>query len=171
MALTEKQKLFADEYLIDLNATRAYKAAYPRVKNDSVASANGARLLRNAKVAEYIKEMLEKIQSERVADVQEVLEYLTSVMRREKTESIVVTLTEEQSAYIMGDDGKTRKQTTKKEIPQIVSIPAKLSDANKAAELLGKRYGMFKEKLEVSGLEEEKTKLDDLIKQMRGGDG
>ena len=32
--MTEKQKIFADEYLIDLNATRAYKIAYPRVKND-----------------------------------------------------------------------------------------------------------------------------------------
>lgn len=35
--MTEKQKIFADEYLIDLNATRAYKIAYPRVKNDEVA--------------------------------------------------------------------------------------------------------------------------------------
>ena len=58
MALTEKQKLFCDEYLIDLNATRAYKAAYPRVKNDNTAGASAARLLRNAKIAEYIKERM-----------------------------------------------------------------------------------------------------------------
>ena len=32
MALTAKQKIFAEEYLVDLNATRAYKAAYPRVQ-------------------------------------------------------------------------------------------------------------------------------------------
>lgn len=38
--MTEKQKIFADEYLIDLNATRAYKVAYPRVKNDDIAAAN-----------------------------------------------------------------------------------------------------------------------------------
>lgn len=44
--MTEKQKIFADEYLIDLNATRAYKVAYPRVKNDEVAAAAAARLLR-----------------------------------------------------------------------------------------------------------------------------
>ena len=45
--MTEKQKIFADEYLIDLNATRAYKVAYPRVKNDDIAAANASRLLRN----------------------------------------------------------------------------------------------------------------------------
>ena len=50
MALTPKQKIFADEYLIDLNATRAYKVAYPRVRNEETAAAAGARLLRNVKV-------------------------------------------------------------------------------------------------------------------------
>lgn len=56
--MTEKQKIFADEYLIDLNATRAYKVAYPRVKNDDIAAANASRLLRNAKVAAYISERM-----------------------------------------------------------------------------------------------------------------
>lgn len=168
MALTEKQKIFADEYLLDLNATRAYTAAYAGVKNENVAAAASARLLRNVKVAEYIEEKLEKIRSERVADVQEVMEYLTSVMRREKKECVVVTIAREKSDYITGEDGKPRKQTVKEEIPEIVEIPAKLSDANKAAELLGKRYSLFTDKVEVSGLEEEKTKLDDLIQQMRG---
>ena len=44
MALTPKQKLFVDEYLVDLNATRAYKVAYPRVKNDDVAAPAAAML-------------------------------------------------------------------------------------------------------------------------------
>ena len=52
--MTRKQKIFADEYLIDLNATRAYKVAYPSVKNDATAAAAAARLLRNVKVREYI---------------------------------------------------------------------------------------------------------------------
>ena len=42
-------------------------------------------------------------------------------------------------------------------------------DRLKAAELLGKRYSLFTEKVEVSGLDEEKKKLDDIIKQLRGG--
>lgn len=57
--MTEKQKIFADEYLIDLNATRAYKVAYPNVKNDAVAAAAAARLLRNVKVKNYIAEQME----------------------------------------------------------------------------------------------------------------
>lgn len=58
MALTAKQKIFAYVYLIDLNATRAYKAAYPRVKNDESAAAAGARLLRNVKVENYIQKRM-----------------------------------------------------------------------------------------------------------------
>ena len=79
--MTEKQKIFADEYLIDLNATRAYKVAYPRVKNDKVAAAAAARLLRNVNVKKYISEQLEKIHNEKTADAQEVMEYLTAVLR------------------------------------------------------------------------------------------
>lgn len=56
--MTDKQKIFADEYLIDLNATRAYKAAYPKVKNDNTAAVSGSNLLRNTKVAEYIEERM-----------------------------------------------------------------------------------------------------------------
>ncbi len=43
--MTEKQQIFADEYLKDLNATRAYKTAYPRVKSDAAARANASKLL------------------------------------------------------------------------------------------------------------------------------
>lgn len=148
--LTEKQKLFVDEYLIDLNATRAYKVAYPHVKSDGAAMSAASRLLRNVKVKAYIDEQLEKISSEKIADAQEVMEYLTKVMRREMKESVVVTLTKEHSEYVDTGDGKPRKQTVKEEVPQIVEIPAKLSDANKAAELLGKRYALFTDKAEVN---------------------
>ena len=148
--LTEKQKLFVDEYLIDLNATRAYKAVYPNVKKDSSAAVCATKLLRNAKVKDYIDEQLEKISSEKIADAQEVMEYLTKVMRREMKESVVVTLTKEHSEYVDTGDGKPRKKTVKEEVPQIVEIPAKLSDANKAAELLGKRYALFTDKAEVN---------------------
>lgn len=42
--LTEKQKRFVDEYVIDLNGTRAYKAAYPNVKKDESASVCASQL-------------------------------------------------------------------------------------------------------------------------------
>ena len=60
MALTPKQKIFADEYLIDLNATRAYKVAYPRVRNEETAAAAGARLLSNVKVEDYIQKRMDE---------------------------------------------------------------------------------------------------------------
>ena len=60
--LTANQKIFADEYLIDRNATRAYKMAYPKVKSDDVAAAAAARLLRNVKLEVYIQERLEEAQ-------------------------------------------------------------------------------------------------------------
>lgn len=56
--LTPARQRFADEYLVDLNATRAYKAAYPKVKDDNVASAAATRLLGNVKVKEYIKKRM-----------------------------------------------------------------------------------------------------------------
>ena len=127
--MTEKQKIFADEYIIDLNATRAYKAAYPNVKKDEVASAAASRMLRNVNVKAYIDEQLEKLQSERVADQQEVMEYLTAVMRGKKTEPLLV----------LDGEGK------QKVVDAIPPIQAR----TKAAELLGKRYRLFTDKQEV----------------------
>ena len=57
--MTDKQRRFADEYLIDLNATRAYKAAYASVKKDTTAAQAASRMLRNVKVAEYIQERMQ----------------------------------------------------------------------------------------------------------------
>ena len=127
--MTEKQKIFADEYIIDLNATRAYKAAYPSVKKDNVASAAASRMLGNVNVKAYIDEQLEKLKSERVADQQEVLEFLTSVMRGKKTEPLLV----------LDGEGK------QKVVDAIPPVQAR----TKAAELLGKRYRLFTDKQEV----------------------
>ena len=127
--MTEKQKTFADEYIICLNATQAYKKAYPNIKKDEVARANGSRLLTNANVKAYIDEQLEKLKSKRVADQQEVLEYLTSVMRGEVTEPLTV----------LDGDGYQK----------VIDASPSVAARNKAAELLGKRYRIFTEKQEV----------------------
>ncbi|MCB6660233.1 terminase small subunit [Eubacterium callanderi] len=132
--MTEKQKRFADEYLIDLNGTRAYKVAYPSVKKDQVAATNAGRLLRNAEVKTYIDEQLEKIHNEKTADAQEVLEYLTAVMRNEQTEEVVV---------VEGTgDGCSEARTMEKD--------TSIKDRVKAAELLGKRYSLFTDKMELA---------------------
>ena len=60
--MTDAQKRFCDEYLVDLNATRAYKVAYSRCKKDETANVNGSKLLRNTKVQEYILEKQKEIE-------------------------------------------------------------------------------------------------------------
>ena len=131
--LTNKQMIFANEYLVDLNATRAYKKAYPNVKKDSVASSAAARMLRIVKVKKYIDEQLKKIEDESIADAAEVMKYLTKVMRNELTEEVVV---------VEGEgEGCSSARIVKKDISA--------KDRNKAAELLGKRYRLFTDKIEA----------------------
>lgn len=130
---TDKQMIFANEYLIDLNATRAYKKAYPNVKKDSVAKAAASRLLTNVNLKNYIDEQLKKIEDESIADATEVMKYLTAVMRNELTEEVVV---------VEGEgEGCSSARIVKKDISA--------KDRNKAAELLGKRYRLFVDKVEA----------------------
>lgn len=131
--MTEKQKLFADEYLIDLNATRAYRAVYKNIKNDGVARRNGSRLLTNADIKKYIDDRLEEIHNEKTADAQEVMEYLTSVLRGESTSEEIV---------VEGlGDGMSEARAMKKRPSE--------RDRLKAAELLGKRFGLYTDRVEM----------------------
>lgn len=77
--MTEKQKIFADEYLIDLNATRAYRVAYPSVKKTETAASAAARMLRNVKVAEYIAERMEERQKRTEITQDRVLNELAAI--------------------------------------------------------------------------------------------
>ena len=61
--LTEKQKRFCEEYLIDLNATRAYMAAYPATKKESTAAKSASRMLRNGKVRDFVQELKQERES------------------------------------------------------------------------------------------------------------
>lgn len=148
MALTEKQQLFCDEYLIDLNATQAaIRAGY----SEKTARKIGSENLTKPDIRAYIEKRLAEKEDALIAKQDEVLKYLTSVMRREYCEHVVVTLSEETTNYVPDAEGKMRKQTVKTEKPEVVEIPARLADANKAAELLGKRYSLFTDKMEVTG--------------------
>ena len=89
--------------------------------------------------------------AERIATADEVLETLTATMRRQNKENIVVTVMEEKVTYEPGEDGKMRRVVTKREVPQIVPVDAKRVDANKAAELLGKRYRLWTDKIDLGG--------------------
>lgn len=86
--MTEKQKRFADEYLIDLNATRAYKAAYPNVKKDITAATNGGRLLRNAEVKNYVDERIKDREKRTEITQDNVLKILWDIATADPNEII-----------------------------------------------------------------------------------
>lgn len=130
--LTEKQKRFCEEYLIDLNATQAaIRAGY----SEKTAYTIGQKLTKKNEVKAYIDEMIESIRNERTANAQEVVEYLTSVMRGES----------ESEEIVLKGVGKGSQK-----IERVQKKPSE-KDKLKAAELLGKRFGMFKENVNVSG--------------------
>ena len=107
--LTEKQKRFCDEYLVDYNATQAaVRAGYSAKSAYSIGEEN----LRKPELKTYIDERLEQLRSAKTATAAEVMEFLTEVMRDE-------------------DEGSVSRL--------------------KAAELLGKRFGLFTDKLNVEG--------------------
>lgn len=171
MALTAKQKLFADEYLIDLNATRAYKVAYPKVKKDETARTNSSRMLTNANVAAYVEKRMKDREKRTEITQDMVLKELAKIGFANVTDYVTI-----EGPYVKVKQTEDMPPDKLGAIAGIKEgangIEIKLNDKGKALELIGRHLGMFKDKLEVSGaLETEKTKLDDLIKQMRGGDG
>ena len=112
--LTEKQKRFIDYYIETGNASKACEMAGYEGKNlNRVASQNLSKL------DKFIKTKLEQKEQSRIASQDEVLEYLTRVMRGEEKDQF--------------------------------DLDASLQDRTKCAELLGKRYGTFKEKVDVGG--------------------
>lgn len=130
MKLTAKQQRFCDEYLIDLNATQAaIRAGY----SEKTSNEQGSRLLRNVSVKEYIAVRMAEKEKRLIADQDEVLKYLTAVLRGEGCEEVVV---------VEGcGDGHSRATTVTRDV-----CP---KDRLKAAELLGKRYSLFKDSVKL----------------------
>ena len=87
--LRGKQRKFADNYIKSGNATEAYVNAGYKVRSNETARANASRLLTNANVKAYIQKRVKQLESAKLATAQETLEYLTSVMRGEQTETVV----------------------------------------------------------------------------------
>ena len=144
--LTLKQQRFADEYIISGNATQsAIEAGYSK----NYANTNASKLLQNTTIKRYIDEQLEILKNERVADQQEVLEYLTSIVRGEQTE---------QTLRGVGEGAQ-----------EIDNIDVSAKDRIKAAELLGKRYGIWTDKTELAG--EIDTEISIKIDYGDDGDG
>ena len=164
--MTKKQKRFAEEYLIDLNATQAaIRAGY----SPDTAKEIGCENLTKPNIRACIdREMAERskrtgVNADRVVMELAKVAFVNAVdVIDPKTATVKEDALSEDTAAIQsvkvktfGDDGLERE--------------IKMADKLKALELLGKHMGMFKDKVELSGvLDSEKTKLDDLLQQMRG---
>lgn len=128
MKLTDKQKIFCDEYIISLNATQAaIKAGYA----EKTAYAIGAENLKKPKIQSYISERMKQKESSLIATQDEVLQYLTSVLRGESQTTDIVLVG-------IGDGWQ--------EVQEVEKKPSE-KDRLKAAELLGKRYGLYTDKV------------------------
>ena len=130
--MTEKQRRFCDEYLIDANATQAYiRAGY----SPKGAGQSAEKLLKNTEIQSYLGDRMKQLESDRVASAEEVIKYLTSVLRGETQAEVVV---------VEGDgDGCSSARKIQKAPDEKEKL--------KAAELLGKRYGLFKDNVNLDG--------------------
>ncbi len=129
--MTAKQRRFCEEYLIDLNATQAaIRAGYSKKNAQNIASENLAKPI----IRKYIDAKMAKKDSELIAKQDEVLRYLTSVLRGKSVGTEIV---------VEGTgDGCSEARTMQKEPSE--------KDRLKAAELLGKRYGLFTDKVDMN---------------------
>ena len=126
--LNPKQQAFADCYIELGNIEQAaLKAGYSK----AYARGNAHKLVANVSIKNYIENCMEELQSKRVASQQEVLEYLTSIMRGEQQEEVLRGI---------GEGAQT-----------IDDIDVSAKDRIKAAEMLGKRYAMWTDKQQIEG--------------------
>ena len=128
--LNDRQRAFADYYIESLNAFEsAIKAGY----SENYAKSRSYELLENVGIKAYIDERMKEIESNRIAKVEEVLAFLSASLRGEILEEVISTET---------IDGMIKPVILKKQIS--------IKDRLKAAELLGKRYRMWTDKVEAN---------------------
>ena len=127
--LSLKHQAFADYYIELGNAEQAaIKAGYSK----TYSRGNAHKLVAKESIKLYIAERMEELKSERVADQQEVMEFLTSVLRGEARGTALV-------GEGMG------AQAVEQVMPSV-------AEKVRAAEQIGKRYAMWTDKQQVEGL-------------------
>lgn len=142
--INKRHKKFAQEYLKDFNATRAYKAVY-KTKNDKTAATNGGKLLRNAEVQKYLSEVIHKTKLQDIMQIDEVLSKLSDIARGIPRDKVF-------KRTIFDHD----KNESKIVIDSVTTSQPEDEDQLKALELLGRYYKIF---LELSNPEIDKAKL------------
>lgn len=163
--MTDAQKIFCDEYLIDFNATRAYKVAYKSCKKDETARANSSRLLTIANIQEYIAEKQKEIEKRTEVTQDMVVNELVAIAFASATDFARV---ENNSVVI--DNTDELEEKVKKAIVGIKEgkngIEVSMANKMQALEMLGRHLGMFKDKLELSRPTSEIT--DEIDKYIQG---
>ena len=158
--MTDKQKKFVDEYLIDLNATRAYRVAYPNVKKDETAAQAGSRMLRNVKVAKYISDRMKERQERTEVTQDRVVQELAASAFAKATDYVEI-----RGGRVVIKDTSQLEDNQIRAIAGIKEgangIEIKLNDKEKALELLGRHLGMWNDKLDIKT-----PAIDDSIKEM-----
>ena len=142
MALTIKQKQVADDYIITGNKTESYLKFYKNVKNRETARANSCRLFATQDMKDYIEERMKELDEELIADQREVLRGLTRQFRREEIDYQVVMVKKPR----FDDNGNFLGMEEK---PEVIKLPTQNKDSIKAGELIGKRFGMWTDKVEL----------------------
>ena len=138
MAMTEKQKKFCDYFIETGNAT---KAAIFAGYSEKTAKQIGQQNLTKLYLRFYIDKRLKQLEDERIADADEVMKFLTSVMRGEVKEPVA----------ILDGDGYQK----------VVDLQPNVATRRAAAVDLGKRYALFTDKTEMT-VTEVPVFLDDL---------
>lgn len=138
--LTPKQEKFCIEYAKCGNARQAYISAGYKHKKDNVTDAAASRLLSNVKVKSRLAELAEEAKNNSIADIQEMQQILTSIIRQEKTEEILL---------VDPVSGLIREEKT-----------ASIKDMISAIEKLGKMQGAFVDKVEQQVDMELSVKID-----------
>lgn len=129
-ALTEKERIFADEYIKTTNATQsAIKAGY----SEKTARSKGSQLLTKVNIRQYIDKVMGERSKNTIASADEILEYLTRVVRGEEQDQF--------------------------------GLDVSVADKTKAAELLGKRYMLFTDKVKLDA--EVEIDITDRMKRAR----
>ena len=166
--MTKKQKKFIEEYLIDLNATQAaIRAGYSPDTAGSIGSENlkkpEIRVRIDKAMAERSKRtginqdrIIEELAKIALLNPKNLINFEEATVKEEATEEDLAAISSVRVKCFPTKDGEG------------IEREIKMYDKAKALELLGRHLGMFKDKVEVSGLEEEKKKLDDILQQIRG---
>lgn len=149
--MTDKQQLFCEEYVKDRNPVRAYMAVYKNCKTERSAAACASRMLKNANISARVRELSEVVTEHAMITAEDVVRDLIEIKNRCMKAVPVKVWSEKEHAYVDSDAEYTFDSR----------------GANAALKMLGEYCGMFEKRIRVNGLEEEQSKLSELLQQRR----